>query len=123
MTRRAYIYFALTFLLGIVVGGAGVFYYVWHTGGWRRPPSKERVVRHLKHELNLSDAQVQQLGQIMDDSGRKHEQLRQQLEPQFQALHNETRDRIRQILNPDQLQKFNELVRQHEARARKPDGP
>jgi Spy/CpxP family protein refolding chaperone len=123
MTRRAYIYFALTFLLGVIVGGVGVFYYTWHTGHWHRGFSRERVVRHLKRELNLTDAQVQQLNQIMDDAGAKHRQLQQQVEPQFQALHEETQNRIRQILNPDQLQKFNEIVRQREERARQHTGP
>jgi Spy/CpxP family protein refolding chaperone len=123
MTRRAYIYFALTFLLGVIVGGVGVFYYTWHTGHWHRGFSRERVVRHLKRELNLTDAQVQQLNQIMDDAGAKHRQLQQQVEPQFQALHEETQNRIRQILNPDQLQKFNEIVRQREERARQHKGP
>ena len=124
MTRRAYIYFSLTFLLGIVVGGVGVFYYVWHTGQWHRAPSRERIVGHLKRELNLSDAQVQQIGQIMDEAAKKHQLLQQQVEPQFQALHKETRDRIRQILNPDQLQKFNELVRRHEEeRPHRRNGP
>jgi Spy/CpxP family protein refolding chaperone len=123
MTRRAYLYFALTFLLGVIVGGVGVFYYTWHTGHWHRGFSRERVVRHLKRELNLTDAQVQQLNQIMDDAGAKHRQLQQQVEPQFQALHEETQNRIRQILNPDQLQKFNEIVRQREERARQHTGP
>ena len=123
MTRRAYIYFALTFLLGVIVGGVGVFYYTWHTGHWHRGFSRERVVRHLKRELNLTDAQVQQLNQIMDDAGAKHRQLQQQVEPQFQVLHEDTQNRIRQILNPDQLQKFNEMVRQREERARQHKGP
>jgi len=122
MTRRAYLYFTLTFLLGIVVGGAGTYYYAWHNGLWHRRFSKERVVSHLKSELRLSDSQVQQLGQIMDEADQKHRQLQQQVNPQFQALHDETNDKIRTILTPDQLTRFNELVREAEER-RKRVGP
>lgn len=119
MTRRAYLYFALTFILGVVVGGAGTYYYAWHHGLWHRRYSKERVISHLKSELNLSDSQVQQLSQIMDDAGQRHRQLQQQINPQFQALHEDTNGKIRAILNPEQLTRFNTLVREAEERRRR----
>jgi Spy/CpxP family protein refolding chaperone len=123
MKGRVYLYFVLTFLLGIIAGGAGLFYYGWHTGHWRRGFSKQRVVSHLQHELNLSDAQVQQVNQIIDDASQKYRQLRQQVDPQFQALHEDTDNRIRQILNPAQLEKFNALVRERQERTRRRKGP
>lgn len=123
MTRRAYLYFTFTFILGVVVGGAGTYYYAWHNGLWHRRYSKERVISHLKSELTLSDSQVQQLGQIMDEAGQKHRQLQQQINPQFQALHEETNGKIRAILTPGQLTKFNELVHQAEERRRRLASP
>jgi len=119
MKGRVYLYFVLTFVLGIIIGGAGMFYYGWHTGRWRRGFSKERVVSHLQQELSLSSPQVQQLSQIIEDSSHKYRQLRGQVDPQFQALREDTDNRIRQILTPAQLDKFNALVRQHEARRHK----
>src|SRR5574340_1133973 len=119
MKGRVYLYFVLTFVLGIVIGGAGTFYYGWHTGRWRRGFSKQRVVNHLTQELGLSSSQAQQLSQIIDDSSKKYRQLRGQVDPQFQALHEDTDNRIRQILTPAQLDKFNALVQQHEARRHK----
>ena len=59
---------------------------------------------HLKKDLNLSDAQAQQVGQIFDESSQKMRDLQKQMDPQFQAIHKETRARIRQILNPDQAE-------------------
>jgi hypothetical protein len=35
MTRRAYLYFIITFLLGIVVGGASVLFYGRQRCTWR----------------------------------------------------------------------------------------
>ena len=52
MSRRAYLYFALTFLLGAIVGGSCVYYYAWSTGHWRRPFNRQNYVRRLKAELN-----------------------------------------------------------------------
>jgi len=116
MTRRAYVYFILTFLLGVIVGGAGVLFYGWYGGHWHRGFEKQRIVRHLSQELKLTDAQVKQLDQIVDDSMKKFMELRKQVDPQFEAVREESNNRIRQILTPDQLTKFNEMLRRFEER-------
>lgn len=110
MTRRAYLYFVLTFLLGIVIGAWGVFSYGWYSGHWRRSFSKARVIEHMKHDLNLSDTQVRVIEGIIEDSSKKYEALDSQIEPQFAAIREERRNRIRQVLTPEQLVKFNEMV-------------
>src|SRR5947199_10833535 len=102
MTRRIYVYFALTFLLGAVVGGGSVFYYGWHSGVLHRgAPSRRAVVRRLTRKLDLSDAQVQQPSQIMDNTEKKHRQLQEQCRQHFQPIHEENRDHIRKIINQD----------------------
>lgn len=123
MTRRAYLYFVLTFLLGVIVGGSSVYFYGWHSGRWHRPFNRGRVVRYLTRHLNLSDAQVQQLNQIMDESATKYKNLEKQVAPQFDALREDRRNRVRQILRPEQLTKFNELVRQRDERMKKQRSP
>ena len=104
MTRRAYLYFTLTFLFGVVVGGAGTYYYAWHAGLWHRRFSKEGMVTHLTNELHLSDQQVQQLHQIIDDADKRHQQLQSQV-------------------NADQAAKFDELERQAAERRRRRGPP
>ena len=111
MSRRAYLYFALTFLLGVVVGGTCVYYYAWSTGHWRRPFNRQSFVSRLKAQLNLSDTQVSQLEQILEGSTKKFSAVQQQADSQSNALREETRNRIRQILSPQQTQEFDELVR------------
>ena len=70
----------------------------------------------MKHELDLDDAQTQKLTQILQDSTRKRRELEQKNQPEFDALRKETRDQVRQILNADQLAKFNEHVRHSDER-------
>jgi len=111
MTRRAYLYFVLTFLLGVLVGGAGAVFYGWYTGRWQHKFDRQRILRHLRHDLNLSDSQAQHLDQILQDTEKKFKDLHAKTEPEFEAVHQETRERIRRILNPDQLARFNEMVR------------
>ena len=125
MTRRVYLYFVVTIVLGAILGGVGVYYFLWYTGRIQHPHgfNKDRAVAHLKKDLNLSDAQTQQVGRIFDDSMQKMQDLQKQLDPQFQALHQETRARIRQILNPDQAKKFDELVRSIDERRKRRGSP
>lgn len=120
MTRRVYLYFTVTFVLGVVLGGVGAYYFLWSSGRIaHRGFNKDRVLTHLKAELNLSATQVQQISQILDDGAQKIKDIQKQMDPQIQALHEENRNRIRKVLNPDQVKKFDELVRQIDERHRR----
>jgi len=119
MSRRAYIYFALTFVLGVIVGGASIYYYAWSTGHWHRPFNRQSFVQHVKSELNLSDTQVPQLEQIQEGSTGKFGATQQQCDAQLNSIRQETRNQIRQILTPEQSQKFDELVRRWDERRRR----
>jgi Spy/CpxP family protein refolding chaperone len=124
MTRRVYLYFVVTILLGAVLGGVGVYYYLWYNGRLQHPTStKNERVAHLKKDLNLSDAQTQQVSQILDEASQKMRDLQKQIDPQFQAIHQETRARIRQILNPDQAKKFDEFIRAIDERHKRQGSP
>ncbi len=113
MTRRVYLYFLATAILGAILGGVGVYYFLWSHGRLQHHDgfNKDRAMAHLKKELNLTDAQAQQVGQIFDETSQKVKDLQKQIDPQFQAIHQETRARIRQVLNPEQAKKFDELVK------------
>jgi len=119
MSRRAYLYFVLTFLLGVIVGGTCVYYYAWSTGHWRRPFNRQSFVRRLKGELGLSEAQVTQLERILDGSISRFRSAQQQADAQADAMRQETRNEIRQILTPQQSEKFDELVRRWDERRKR----
>lgn len=116
MTRRVYLYFAATFVLGVVVGSCAMFFYAWYGGHWHREFDRQRVVRRLTRELRLSEAQTSRVDQIFKDTAKSYSELHKQVDPQFDALRARTRDRIREVLNPEQLAKFNEIVRQADER-------
>jgi len=119
MSRRAYLYFALTFLLGVIVGGACVYYYAWSAGHWHRPFNRRSFVSRLKSDLDLSEKQVHELEQIVDDSTGKVQSAQQQADSQFNAIRQDTRNKIRQILSPQQTQEFDELVRRWDERRKR----
>jgi Spy/CpxP family protein refolding chaperone len=121
MSRRVYFYFAMTFILGAVLGGVGVYYYLWNTGRLQHHDgfNKAHAVAHLKKVLSLSDAQAQQIGQIFDDASQRVRDLQKQMDPQFMAIHQDTRARIRQVLDSEQAKKFDEFVRAIDERHRR----
>ena len=119
MRRRAYVYFVLIFVLGIVVGGAGMYTYGWYTGHWHRKFSRHRVIEYLQEKLDLSQTQTQQLQQIFQEMDRKETELREKIDPQFWAIREEARNETRKILNQQQLQKFNAMVKQWDAKRKK----
>ena len=121
MRRRAYVYFALIFGLGIIIGAAGMYSYGWYTGHWRH--SRHRVIDYLQKELGLSQAQTDQLQQIINNMDQKESDLHDQMAPQFQAIREEARAETRKILNEQQLQKFNEMVKRWDAKRRKTAHP
>ncbi len=123
MTRRVYLYFFLTFVLGAAVGGAAMLLYGWYSGHWHRSFDRQRVVRRLARQLDLSDSQVQQLNQIMDDYAKKYADLQQTFGAQVAILREANRNRVRQMLTPEQLAKFNEMVRRRDERWKKQRSP
>jgi len=123
VTRRAYLYFVLTFLLGIIAGGAGMYHYIWHSGRWHQEYDQKQIIKRMRKDLSLDDAQVQKLTQILDESSRKHKEIERAGEPQFDALHQATRNQIRAILNAEQLAKFNDHVRRSDERRKKQKSP
>jgi TPP-dependent 2-oxoacid decarboxylase len=123
MKRRAYVYFVLTFVLGIIVGAAGVYCYGWYTGHWHRRFSRHRVVEYLRRELDLSQTQTQQLQQILQEMNKKESELHDKVEPQFQEIREEARNETRKILNAQQLEKFNAMVKRWDARREKHGPP
>jgi Spy/CpxP family protein refolding chaperone len=125
MTRRIYVYFAATFAAGLICGAVGMFLYGWYGGAWRHSFNKERALKRLTEELSLTPAQIPQVSRIMDEGRARMDEVQKQVEPQFQAVREESRTKIRALLNPDQAPKFDALVKQWDARRRRmgPPGP
>ena len=81
--------------------------------GGRRPPLPADMAR----ELGLDAAQAPQFMQILEDQHAKRRALQEQAEAdhaatrqKMDALHEETRARLRSVLNADQLARFELLM-------------
>ncbi len=113
-SRRALAYLVVVFLLGLALG---VLATLWaskrgYTYDASHPRREVRGVEWLDQELNLTPEQHRQVEAILDETGESYRAIRQRTRPEYEAVRQQGRDRIRGVLEPQQLARFEELVRE-----------
>lgn len=119
--RRAILYLAAIFVLGVVVGALGERL-VERRWGWEHQSWQERrahVVDRFTKELNLTPQQRDQLARILDETGQQYQALHEQVRQQYNAIRQSGRQRIREILTPEQRTRFEEIVKKLDEERRK----
>ena len=120
--KRAAFYIVLIFLCGFLAGTAASN--LWkHWGpasvsaqGDSKRKSRQRLVERFTRELSLSADQAKQLNEILDETRRGYRAH----EAEIEIIRQQGRDRIREILTPDQKAKYEEtLVNNDRRRKRK----
>jgi Spy/CpxP family protein refolding chaperone len=124
MTRRNFqivFYFLLVFLSGSVVGGLAYRTYnppsargsnISPTPGeWRRQYMEESRVR-----LGLTDEQMAKLNAIMDQTDARFREQHEHENEMVNEIRQDHIARVRSILNPDQLPKYEQLHAERVAR-------
>lgn len=120
MTRRAYLYFIIIFIIGVILGGVGLYTYAWNTGRWRRHWNEQAVIHNLQKQLELTPTQVQGVRSILDAAGNQFHALQEQQRPLFDALRERTDGQIRELLTPHQASEFDAIIaRLHASRKKK----
>jgi Spy/CpxP family protein refolding chaperone len=107
--REAALLVFVVFLLGGLLGGLGN--HLWGESVWGRQnppgsPTRDQLVNALTRELQLTPNQQQQLGVIVDDTRAKIHAAYAPADAQREELRQQGRTRVRAILTPEQLPKF-----------------
>lgn len=112
------------FVLGGVVGSLGTYL----AGHVRSGSHRQRIIDRLTQQIDLTPAQAKQVEEILEDGHKRwsavFRQSQEQARPQYDAVHAETRARIRAILTPAQQTKFDAFLKRLDAehRAREKQG-
>jgi Spy/CpxP family protein refolding chaperone len=117
----ATLFLALTFLLGGVAGAVSQYLYSSRASAARRPPrppGPQEIVDQMAQDLKLDAGQKEQVKSIISESREKYHRLSQQFRPNYDAIRQETRQQIRAILREDQRSRFEEIVKEMDARFR-----
>jgi Spy/CpxP family protein refolding chaperone len=123
MKWKASVLVIAVFLLGLVVGGLGVHVMGRSAAAPPAPPpparTTEEVVKQLDAQCSLTADQKKQIGAIMDDVMAHYREVYETIRPQVEQARQDGRQRMRAVLTPEQLPKFEEFLRQMDEEKKK----
>jgi len=126
-SRKAVLLVFVVFVLGIALGALGTYLVTTRVQAARVQPSTLRpgpghAMAVFTRDLNLDQDQQNQIQAILNDTRAKYAQLHEKLDPEYEQVRQEGRQKIRQVLTPDQRPKFEDLLRQMDEDRRRRQG-
>jgi hypothetical protein len=122
-SRKAYILVLVLFVLGIGLGSVGTYLVTMRVQAARPQPAAVRVpgraMAMFTRDLNLSPDQQSQIQTILSDTRARYAELHAKLDPEYEQVRQQGRDRIRQLLTAEQRPKFEDLLRRMDEERRK----
>ncbi len=116
------------FFIGIATGVLIANFYTTHVAGAPDTTNSQDRARHAQDEINkfydylgLNQTQREEMHKIGEETRHEFRELRQETQPRLQAIQDASRDKIRHILNDEQLKKYDEFRRQRDERRKKRD--
>ncbi|MBI4764107.1 MAG: hypothetical protein HY787_05820 [Deltaproteobacteria bacterium] len=111
------------FLLGTFSGALGIHivYKIYLTKYISGEPNiyQKMIVRNLSNKLNLDANQRSQIQIIVQEIQIEMQTVRKQFRPQIESILEKSRLRTREILRPDQIDKFDKLIAQRKIKSHK----
>lgn len=120
--RKAVLLVFVLFLLGIALGSVGTYMVTARAFAARPQTGLAHAPSHMAmftRDLNLNQDQQNQIQSILNDTRARYADLHAKLDPEYEQVRKESRDRIRQVLTPEQRPKLEELFRQMDEDRRK----
>ena len=79
---------------------------------------KKDIFERMRSDLNLTDEQARQVKAVLDETRGEYRTLSAECRPRYDAIRQKGRERIRALLTPEQQQRFDAKVAEHDARDR-----
>jgi len=121
--RKAVLLVIVVFVLGIALGAVGTYMVTTRVLA-ARPQAVEvhtaaNTVATLTRDVNLNPDQQRQVLGILNDTRSRYDAIHQEVDPEYEKVRQEGRERIRELLTADQRPKFEEVLRQIDEDRRK----
>src|SRR5208282_4246588 len=113
------------FLTGAVVGGLAVHVFgdrIWSTRAYTNAnsmPTGEELLQQLGQQLDLTAGQRTQVKAVLDQTVSDWHRIYLTVTPELEQARQQGRQRIRAVLTPDQLPKYEVFIRQLDERRAK----
>ena len=115
-SRKAFLLVFVVFVLGIALGSVGTYVVTTRVLAARPQATLAHNPGHtmamFTSDLNLNPDQQKQIQAILNDTRARYAALHEKLDPEYEQVRQEGRERIRQVLTPEQRPKFEDLLRQ-----------
>jgi Spy/CpxP family protein refolding chaperone len=112
------IYVGLVFACGAVLGMFGQrLYDAAPVLSNRRPNPEEfrkKALAEYQSRLKLTDEQVVKFNALMDETRARVNEIRKQMHPAYEKVHQEQTDKVRGILTPDQQIEYEKMIKERE---------
>ena len=122
--KKARLIVAAVFVIGFAAGALSLNLYQHLTSSKKQDQPRGRtdyILGKMKEEVGLTSDQQDNVKKILDETGEKYFEIRKDIEPamkpfepRFEAVRQESRNRIRSLLSEQQLPKFEEMVRKQD---------
>ena len=108
------------FASGVAVGALAHRYYASTVVSAKTTAEdfRQHYISEMQSRLKLTPVQVRQLETILDETKAQFKAVRDSYHPQMLAIKNEQISRVKSILTPQQGQIYDQMVAEHERRAR-----
>jgi len=113
----------LVFFLGILCGSLAThllysyrFESIFSSSAQAR---EEAIVSRLDTKLDLDDRQEEQVRAIVHETQEEIKSVRSQIHPQTEAIIEKAQVKIRAILKPEQVNRFEQMIAAHKEKLRK----
>jgi hypothetical protein len=121
--KKAVLLVVVLFLLGVAVGSLGTYAVTTRVLAARPQATLAHDPGHtmamFTRDLGLNPDQQNQIQAILNDTRSHYAQLHEKLDPEYEQVRQQGRQRIRQVLTSEQLPKFEDLLRQMDEDRRK----
>jgi Spy/CpxP family protein refolding chaperone len=119
-SRKAFLLVLLVFALGIALGALGTYMVTTRVLAARSQgaPSVPSRVALFTRDLNLNPEQQKQVQAILTETRVRYAEIHRQVDPEYENARHEGREKIRQILTPEQRPKFEDLLRRFDEERR-----
>jgi Spy/CpxP family protein refolding chaperone len=113
-SRRAFLLVLLVFALGIGLGSVGTYAVTTRVLAARPQQATHLPANHMAmftRDLNLDPDQQKQIQAILTETRARYAEIHNQADPEYERARQAGRDKIRQVLTPEQRPKFEDLLR------------
>jgi hypothetical protein len=76
----------------------------------------DRLVRRFNRKLGLSEEQEKVVRKALEQTWQETKRIKRKVEPELREVRETHREKIRNALEPDQLERYDRMVRRYEER-------